>query len=99
MLMFCIVFYILWMPKLNKSNHYRGGGGGRGYNLKFLKEIDQNIFSYKNDAKFIILKNSRLRSLIICLILCSFISVHEHRFVKLIFIDRYTVMERCILDL
>ena len=23
----------------------RGGGGKRGYNLKFLKKIDQNIFS------------------------------------------------------
>ena len=83
------------MPKPNKSNHYRGGGGGgEGYNLKFLKKIDQNICSYKNDAKFIILKNSRQRLLIICLILCSFISAHEHRFVKLIFIDRNTVIER-----
>ena len=24
----CIVFYLLWMPKPNKSNHYSGGGGG-----------------------------------------------------------------------
>ena len=48
----------------------------------------------KNYAKFIILINSRQRSVIICLILWSFVSAHEHRFVKLIFIDCYTITER-----
>ena len=44
------------------------------------------------DVQSQILKANRL--LIICLILVSFISTPEHRFVKLLFIDHYTVTER-----
>ena len=43
-------------------------GREEGVQSQILKKIDQNIFSYKNYAKFIILKNSRYISLIICLI-------------------------------
>ena len=56
--------------------------------VQSLKKLDQNIFSLKNDAKYII------RSLIIWLIFLSFFRAHEHRFVKLIFVDRYTVTEQ-----
>ena len=38
---------------------YGGGGGGEGYNLKFLKKKLKIYILKKHDAKFIILKNSR----------------------------------------
>ena len=94
--MYLFVLYFISFGCRNRINPIiiEGGGGGRGIQSQILKKKYQNICSYKNDAKFIILKNSRQRLLIICLILCSFISAHEHRFVKLIFIDRNTVIER-----
>ena len=47
---------------MNYNYNYRGGGGeGGGGESQILKKIDQNICSSKNDAKFIILKNSRYR--------------------------------------
>ena len=78
------------MSGVRRVNERGGGGGGTISNSK--KKKIKIFFLKKNDAKFIILKNSRYRSLIICLILSSFISAHEHRFV--IFIYRYTVIER-----
>ena len=64
-----------------------------GVQSQIPKKNRSKYLFLKNYAKFIILKNSRQRSLIICLILCSFINAHEHRFVKLAFIDRNLVIQ------
>ena len=57
-----------------------GGGGG---NLKFLKKYIKVFFSYKNDAKFIILKSSRSRSFIIFLIVSFYDLLLAHTSIDL----------------
>ena len=46
-------------PKISKSQFSTKRGERRGGTISNSEKNDQNIFSFKNDAKFIILKNSR----------------------------------------
>ena len=76
-----------------RLQHFTDGGGGGGVQNKIATK-NTSKYILLNDAKFIMLKNSMKKSFIIWLILWSFISAHKHRFVKLIFIDSYTVTKR-----